>query len=632
MRKLLIPLAILFFTVPASAAWRRADLYGADVRALIIDQARPDTLYVGTSGGEVYVSDDGAKTWRNPRGAVPFPGYVVDNLVLDRSGRLWAACWGLWGGGVIAVSDDGARSWTRRDVGLEDFSVRAIDVDPHDENFVVAGGLTGVYRSTDAGQSWTKISDQVNVESVALDPRTRDRIYVGTWRQGFRTDDGGQTWKLINSGMVLDTDMFSITFAPDDPDNLWVSTCGWVYNSKNRGELWTRYRDGFNNRRIHDIEIDPCHRDALYAASVAGLYRSDDQGKTWYVITDESLVVNTIALHPQRPNRVILGVEGDGIYISENAGKSFSRSCEGLRNLNITTIAADPKFEKRVYAAVAFGGASSGIYQSDDAGATWKKLSATALPQVLSLTVTDHVQVRFVAGTEKGFFWSHDGVEWTQAAPSNFPIRVEKVVRYNLQRFFAATSEGVFTSNDSGRSWYRLAGNDERAVDIAVGFLGEKRALYALTSSGLKICDGTTWNSIEGAPPKGRTLAIRNQMLFVAGAQGVKAGTVDANLRWQEANAPDALFASVFGGSEFVFLTSRNQHDVLVGGSDWGSVPLPSYTADVTSIARDPFESDRLYIGTQGEGLFIFEGKPGKYELTKKREVAAAGAGGGTNR
>jgi len=48
---------------------------------------------------------------------------------MDREGRLWAACWGLWGGGVIAVSTDGGVTWTRRDTGLEDFSVRAIAVD-----------------------------------------------------------------------------------------------------------------------------------------------------------------------------------------------------------------------------------------------------------------------------------------------------------------------------------------------------------------------------------------------------------------------------------------------------------------------------------------------------------------------
>jgi photosystem II stability/assembly factor-like uncharacterized protein len=638
MRKLFLLLAIAVIAVPVMGGWRRANLYGADVRALIVDPSRPDRLYVGTSGGEVYVSNDGAKTWRNPRGSVPFPGYIVDNLVIDREGRLWAACWGLWGGGVVAVSSDGGVNWSVRNEELRDFSVRAIAIDPHDASFVVIGGLTGVYRSTDSGKSWTQISDQINVESLALDPRTHDRIYVGTWRQGTRTDDGGKTWKLINSGMVLDTDMFSITVASDDPDNLWVSTCGWVYNTRNRGENWTRYRDGFNNRRIHDIEVDPCRKDALYAGSVAGLYRSEDSGKTWYLVSDESLVVNNIALDGQRPNRVVLGVEGDGIYVSEDGGKQFTRSCEGLRNLTITTIAADPMTEKRVYAAVGFGGASSGIYRSDDAGATWARVSTTALPQVLSLTVTDDVDVKFVAGTEKGFFVSRDAVEWQQALPSNFPIRVDKVVRYNKSRFFAATNEGVFTSSDSGQTWHRLAESDNRTVDIAVGFIGEKRALYALTGNGLVVFDGTSWKTIDGAPAKGRTLAVRStgagQVLFVAGSGGVKAGTIDKNAHWLDADTPDAQFASVFGGDGPVYLASRQQNEVLVSETnDWRSVPLPSGTVEVTSIASDPHDADRLYVGTLGEGVFIFEGKSQKVDLAKRKATEAlAAAVSGTNK
>src|SRR5205809_910172 len=178
MRKTLILLVILT-ALPAAAQWRRANLYGADVRALIIDPANPDTVFVGTSGGEVYVSSDGAHSWRNPRGGVPFPGYVVDNLVVDRTGRLWAACWSPWGGSVIAVSADGGTTWRRRDAGLEEESIRAIAVDAHDADFLVAGGLSGVWRSADSGATWEKISDQINVESVAVDPRARERIYVG---------------------------------------------------------------------------------------------------------------------------------------------------------------------------------------------------------------------------------------------------------------------------------------------------------------------------------------------------------------------------------------------------------------------------------------------------------------------
>src|SRR5437763_5154287 len=309
--------------------------------------------------------------------------------------------------------------------------------------------------------------------------------------------------------MVLDSDMFSITRDRYNPDKVWVSTCGWVYNPRNRGENWTRYRDGFNNRRIHDIELDPCDPDSIFAGSVAGLYRSHDGGKTWYTISDESLVVNTIALHPQRPGRVILGVECEGVYISNDTAKTFTRTCGGLRNLTITSIAADAAQPKNVYAAVAFGGASSGIYRSTDAGATWKKLPTNDLPQILSLIITEDADVKFVAGTEKGFFWSADGEEWTQAPPAGYPIRVDKVLRFNKVRYFAATAEGVFTSRDSGKSWYRLAGAEDRAVDIAVANLGNKRAPFALTNAGLGAFDGRQGLAGEGATGRRATPAQR---------------------------------------------------------------------------------------------------------------------------
>jgi photosystem II stability/assembly factor-like uncharacterized protein len=639
MRKLLIPLVLLLLATPSYGQWRRAGLFGADVRALIVDPNNADTMYLGTSGGDVYVSHDGAKSWITPRNGTPFPGYVVDNLLLDRSGRLWAASWGLWGGGVVAVSDDGGTTWSRRDTGLdEDFSPRAIAVDPNDANFVVVGGLTGVFRSNDSGKKWTKISDQINVESLAIDPRSRDRIYVGTWRQGWRSDNGGKSWQQIANGMVLDTDMFSITIDPKNPDNMWVATCGWVYNSKNRGDLWTRYRDGFNNRRIHEIEIDPCDGTTVYAGSVAGLYRSDDAGTTWYTVSDEGLVINSIVLHPQRPNRIVLGVEGDGVYISNDRGTTFTRTSDGLRNLRITSIVADTARSERIYASVAFSGAASGIYRSEDAGKTWARTNETKLPEVLSLVIAPDSEsdVRFLAGTEQGFFWSKDAKEWTQATPSSFPIRVDKILRFNRNRAFAATGEGVFTTRDAGKSWYRLAGADTRTIDIAVGDLDGRKALYALTANTLKVFDGEKWLTIEGSPAKGRTLALRSvgdtQHVFIAGSHGVSAGRISSDRKWESTDAPDATFAAVYGANrsdtQLLFVTSRQQREILVGdtnSNDWVELTIPGRTTEVTSIAPDPFTKDRYYIGTLGEGVYIFEGKTNRY-LVKKKPAPDAGA------
>ena len=637
MRKFLILFVLLVLATPLSAQWRRAGLFGADVRALIADPADPDLLFLGTSGGQVYVSTDGAKTWTNPRNGIPFPGYVVDNLLIDRNGRLWAACWGLWGGSVVAVSDDRGQTWTRRDTGLEDVSVRAIAIDPNDADFVLAGGLDGVYRSTDGGATWAKLSPHENVESLAIDPRNRDTIYVGTWRQGWRTDDGGKIWKHIDNGMVLDTDMFGITMNPSDPNNIWVATCGWVYNTKNRGDQWTRYRDGFNNRRIHDVEVDPCDPNTVYAGSVAGLYRSDDNGKSWYTVSNEEMVVNSIVLHPQRPDRIILGIEGDGVYVSNDRAKTFTRASDGLHNLRITAIVPDPTKRDRVFASVAFGGTASGIYQSDDAGRTWAHVSNTRLPEVLSIAIASepNPEVKYIVGTEKGFFWSNDTAEWSQAEPINTPLRVNKILRFNRTRSFAATSEGVFTTRDGGKSWYRLAGSDARTVDIALGTLNGKRALYALMNNGITAFDGERWLPVRNAPATGRTIAIRSvagvEYVFVAGAQGVKAGWINQDVQWVPSQAPNAQYASVYGSTRstdhVLFLTSRQQREILVGTpdqSDWLQIVLPSVNTEVTTIASDP-SGGRFYVGTVGEGVFVYDGKTEKYVRSGPVEASAGG-------
>ena len=84
---------------------------------------------------------------------------------------------------------------------------------------------------------------------------------------------------------------------------------------------------------------------------------------------------------------------------------------------------------------------------------------------------------------------------------------------------------------------------------------------------------------------------------------------------------------------EAVFLTSRQQHDVLVSGgdADWKAFPTPSRTAEITSVAIDPFDLTRFYLGTLREGLYVYEGGVQKYEAKKKPAETVAGTGGSSN-
>ena len=109
----------------------------------------------------------------------------------------------------------------------------------------------------------------------------------------------------------------------------------------------------------------------------------------------------------------------------------------------------------------------------------------------------------------------------------------------------------------------------------------------------------------------------------------MRAGRVDIDRKWHEADAPDAQFASVFNASDQVFLTARDQRDVLVSsgaGPEWSAFPLPSRTAEVSSVAVDPFTANRVYVGTLREGLFVFEGAPQKYDAKPAAETASGAA------
>src|SRR5205085_10766717 len=131
-------------------------------------------------------------------------------------------------------------------------------------------------------------------------------------------------------------------------------------------------------------------------------------------------------------------------------------------------------------------------------GATWERASTTRLPEVLSLDISadGDGDPKFIAGTQSGFFTSNDAVEWTQSSPVNATFRADKILRFNRARLFAATSDGVFTSRDGGKAWYRLANAGNRTVDLTLGTLANQRVLFALTDAGVTMFDGEKWTPI----------------------------------------------------------------------------------------------------------------------------------------
>ena len=102
--------------------------------------------------------------------------------------------------------------------------------------------------------------------------------------------------------MVEDTEVFGIDFSPDDPNDFWAATCGWVYRTTDGGASWTRYREGLTDRRTHVVRVDPRDPNRLLAGTTGGLFESRDRGKSFRRISAD-IVVTALVFDPRAPTR-----------------------------------------------------------------------------------------------------------------------------------------------------------------------------------------------------------------------------------------------------------------------------------------------------------------------------------------
>ncbi len=573
-------LAAALFAAAASAgaaAWWRLPVWGAEVRAFALDPFEAGVVYCGTSRGNFYVSRDAGLTWDALKPGPAFPGYYVTSLVADPAvrGRLWASLAGELGGGLVVRSDDRGATWTSLLKAERTVPSRALAIAPGEPRLLAAGGDDGVRLSADGGRTWTRTGEGVSglwqVESLAFDPADRRVLYAGTWRQAFRTRDGGASWSRIAEGMVLDATVYAWDFDAADTRDVWVSTCGWVYRTKDGGDKWTRYTSGFTNRRSHSVRRDPTRPGVVYAATVGGLHRSDDGGATWARISRESLVVTALEID-RRTGRLYVGTEGEGVFVSDDGGRTLQSGSRGLPESRVAELVADPNDPSRVYFFRAFAGEESGVWEA--AGRQVRKVSLDALPATASLAAFRGPDGRtvFLVASSTGLKVSRDGGARWETPPA--PPQGTPLVAYGapFDAPVVVTTEGVFTTVD-GRRYGAVAGG-LRAVE-RVELLADRNGdplLEVRSGQTLAYWDGRNWSTHKKA-------ALGGGIFIKASADKPSGGysnlqDVDGTLLWQE------------GRSRRAFTSPR-------------SALMLANAAEVAG--------GRVYVGTMGDGLFLFE-------------------------
>jgi photosystem II stability/assembly factor-like uncharacterized protein len=534
--------------------WVSVGPHGGDARAFAYDPANPQHIYLGTTGSWIYQSSDGGATWSRLAHLGKVDDLIVDNLTVDSADpkTLYAGVWQLDSpGGGVFVSHDSGGTWTSiKD--MDGQSVRALSQAPSNPKILVVGAISGVYRTEDGGDHWTQISPQGSgeihkVESIAIDPADPKTIYAGTWHLPWKTTDGGANWHNIKEGLIDDSDVFSIIIDPTKPSVVYASACSGIYSSQNGGELFRKVQGiPSTARRTRVLEQDPVDRRIVYAGTTEGLYKTMDSGANWTRMTGPDVIINDVYVDPKNTQHVLLATDRSGVLASQNAGSSFVSSNQGFSQRQVTAFLIDSKHEQTMYAGVVNDKSYGGVFISEDAGKTWNQRSA-GLDGRDIFSLGESPDGTVIAGTSHGIFrwsgstWEPDGKVVNTTEKTVYVVRKGKKVKKTETEsskpfvidaqvndlsvsgpvWFAATSDGVYRSATQGATWTGpvLQEKQYRFVD----FHGD--IVFAARRNDLSVSEdgGVTWKAV---PLPAKLSSVRalstapNGTLWLGGREG----------------------------------------------------------------------------------------------------------------
>jgi photosystem II stability/assembly factor-like uncharacterized protein len=267
----------------------------------------------------------------------------------------------------------------------------------------LGGGWPAVYKSTNSGYDWENVySGTLPCMSLAINPVDTNVAFT-TEMDIMKTVNGGQTWQPANVSF-LPTSRHALVICPSNPLKMFAAWAMQGYKSTNGGALWTVHA-GLTGAR--DLCYAPTHNNILYgiwadaADTAKGLVKvSHDSGATWTTITADTSAY-CIKVSPKDSNIVYLGTRGNGLFKSNNGGKTWVASDSGLTAKNITAIALCAGDSTTMYVA----SADSGVFKSTDSGNTWSTMNAGLTSNsVWSLAVDPHNATKIYAGANTGVF------------------------------------------------------------------------------------------------------------------------------------------------------------------------------------------------------------------------------------
>lgn len=399
--------------------------------------------------------------------------------------------------------------------------VNMVAVDPNDASTIYVGAPAGgIWKSTDNGQNWTVLNDQlgvIGVSAIAIDPNNSDIIYIGTGDDDagdtysigiMKSIDGGSNWNTTGLTLTGNSRIYNVIIDPDNSQIVYAATNSGLYKSTNAGTSFSEIL----NQSTRDLALKPGDSQTIYTVSSSSFYRSTNGGTTFTQISsglpgsDVSRIV--IGVTPANSAYVYLSMAANnngfkGLYRSTNSGTSFS-----LRN-NTTdiyeatqawydlAIAVDPSNAEIVYNGVL------NLWKSSNGGTSFTKMNSWSNPTGASYTHADIHYLGFYGnalfcGSDGGIYRSTNGaVNFTDLSPGLQIGQFYEIdgTEQNSQAFVGGLQDngGYFTQTGPG-GWKNYYGADGMGCaidytnqDVVYGAIQFGNPIYRSTNGGNSI-------------------------------------------------------------------------------------------------------------------------------------------------
>ncbi|HWR13616.1 MAG TPA: hypothetical protein VN577_02215 [Terriglobales bacterium] len=521
---------------------------------------------------------------------------------------------GVASGGVWKTTNGGT-TFTPVFDGEGSYSIGYLTLDPKDPNVIWVGTGEnnaqrsvsygdGVYKSEDAGKTWTNVGlkKSEHIGRIIVDPRDSKVVYVAAqgplWSAGgdrglYRTKDGGKTWeKILN--ISENTGISDLVQDPENPDTMYATAYQrrrhvWtlidggpeaaIYKTTDGGANWTKLKNGLPKVELGRIglAIAPSNPNIIYATVEAadgkgGIFRSVDKGSNWErrnPFDSGAMYYSQINVDPKNPDRIYVG----SVYykVSDDGGKTLRNLGEKNKHVDNHVIWIDPT-DTDYYLV----GCDGGLYETHDRGENWRWFENLPLGQFYRVGIDNAVPFYNVyGGTQDNSTWgapsqtkSVNGIanaDWTfinggdgfhSVVDPKDPNIVYAEYQYgNIVRFNRRTGEsiGIVPPEPKGGPPYRYNWDSP----IAISHFDNKRIYFAANVVFRSDNQGNDWQVIS--PDLTRQID-RNQLPVMG-----KVWPPDAVAKNQSTS---------FYGNIVSFAESPKQDGILYVGTDDGLIQV----------------------------------------------------------